>query len=95
MLVTSAFIDGKDPGSACRVRVVEGNTTFEGRCTSGEPTADKTCKVSFDVDDDTIKGRIYCHQFASTAMLSTKRYLVQPGTVDDPVEFELQGCEGL
>ncbi len=93
--VNSALIDGKDPGKSCRVRVVEGNTTFEGRCTSGDPTAEETCKVSFDVEDDVLKGRIYCDEITSTAMLSTKRYLVQSGTVDEPVEFELQGCDGL
>jgi hypothetical protein len=98
--VDRAFIDGKDPGNACKVRVSEGANTYVGSCTSGTPTADKPCQLSFKPVDGVITGSIWCQALPNGANSTITRDVVAPYTdVSMPtkaaVKFELDGCPGL
>jgi hypothetical protein len=95
--IRSAHIGG-EVNDQCRVRVTEGVNEFEGGCTKGDPdpSVDAQCKVSFKVyDPQIIRGQVFCDQLPQPAAVTNFRYLVSPGTRDEPMEFDVYNCEGL
>ncbi len=93
--IQQAFVDGNDPGSLCLVSVREGANTYLGACTSGTPTADQPCQLTFKLVGSTVKGTLYCAGIPNSGTTVSKRYLVAPTTETTPVSFELEGCTGL
>jgi hypothetical protein len=79
----------------CSVRVVEGNNTYVGTCSSDEPSSDAPCQVSFTLQDKIIKGSVYCANIPADGNQTSTRYLVAPNTASDPATFSLYGCPGL
>jgi hypothetical protein len=93
--VEQAYLDGKDPGQACKVRVTEGGNTYVGGCTGGSPTAANPCQISFTVDAGIVKGSFWCKALPNGANSTTTRDVVTPGSKADAIKFEVDGCTGL
>ncbi|MDD9933515.1 MAG: hypothetical protein OXT09_07930 [Myxococcales bacterium] len=93
--VLQVNLDDDDPGSDCSVQVKEGSNTYEGDCTSGDPTVEEPCSVDFSVDGDVVTGEIFCADVPNRNMAMTKRHLVAPGEEEEGAQFELHGCTGL
>jgi hypothetical protein len=92
--ITRAIL-GDDQSSECRVRIIEGANTYEGACTSGEPTEELPCQVEFEREGGIIEGRVYCNRIRNEANLASYRYLVDPGSSDRAARIEVHNCSGL
>jgi len=92
--ILQANVDKQDPGSSCRVQIVEGNNTYERHCTSRDPTADVPCHVKISDVKGSAKGSVLCGELPNRNDMTVTRHLVKPGT-SDPAPFEIQGCPGL
>jgi hypothetical protein len=88
-------LDAGDPGSSCRVSVVEGNNTYEGVCAPDDPEPPNApCVVDLELDGDVIQGSVYCAGIPNRSTSTITRHVVAPGE-DAPADFEVQGCTGL
>jgi hypothetical protein len=92
--VLQVSVDKKDPGESCRVQVSEGSNTYEGRCTSGDPTADAPCQVKITDDHGLATGKILCGAIPNRNDSTVTRHVVKPGTTD-AASFVIHGCDGL
>lgn len=99
--VSEAPIGDAGPGSKCLVRVKERANTYVGGCTDGEPEPDAECQVKAEIEDDVVKGTIFCDEIPNDNIASSKRHLVLSDRLgsdhDDltPATFELHGCSGI
>lgn len=93
--VAQALIDGKDPGSSCKVRVIEGGNTYVGGCTSGAPSSENPCQLTFKLDGSIVTGTIWCKAIPNGANNTSVRDVVTPYTMNKPIPFEVDGCTGL
>jgi hypothetical protein len=92
--VSQVPLDGS-PGVGCSVRVVEGSNRYEGRCTDGEPDADRPCQVEVEVEDGIVTGSVHCVRIPNTANASVHRYVTAPRSAGRSASFEVHGCDGL
>jgi hypothetical protein len=91
--ITQADIDSKDPGNSCKIRVSEGANTYEGACTSGDPSDDNPCHLEIAEKNGIVKGNVLCDKIPSVADATVFRYVVKPNTDDQAASFELHGCQ--
>jgi hypothetical protein len=92
--IKGAHIEG-DVTDSCEVRVVEGANTYEGKCTSDEPTEAAPCQVKFRKKDNVVEGGVFCSKIPNTASLTSFRYLVEPGSRDESAPVAVHNCVGL
>lgn len=95
--VRDVGLDGReitDPGAGCRIIAEEGANAYEGRCTVGNPAADRPCSISGEISGTTVTGTLLCEEIPSDANRSDTRFLVAPVSREE-TEFRLEGCEGL
>jgi hypothetical protein len=95
LTVSGGRLDGEESDGPCVVRVIEGDTTYKGDCSTDDPTTERPCQVSFKEKNGVIKGSLYCDKIPVDGNLTQIRYLVAPYSSEDPAEFELYGCSGL
>jgi hypothetical protein len=95
LTVKGARIGGDESDGPCEVRIVEGDTTYTGACSTDEPSDDHPCQISVKEKNGVIKGSLYCDRIPTMGSLSQIRYLVAPYSNEDPAKFELYGCSGL
>lgn len=93
--VRNARLGGEESEGPCDVRVIEGNNTYVGGCSSEEPSSERPCQISLREKAGVITGELYCRQIPNNVSLAQIRYLVAPRTEDEPAELELYGCRGL
>jgi hypothetical protein len=93
--ILQADVEKSDPGSSCRVQVVEGSNTYEGRCGSAAPSADVPCQLNkLKVSNGVVTGKLLCDAIPNRNDSSVTRYLVAPGSTD-PISLEVHGCPDL
>jgi hypothetical protein len=90
----SVNLDSSDPGDGCRVVATEGGNTYEGHCTSAEPSGDDECQIKVDVEHETVIGSILCEKIPNRSTNEVVRYLVKGGG-SSAAEFVFEGCTGL
>jgi hypothetical protein len=93
--ITRANIDADEQPGECKVRVTEGANIYEGACTGDEPSTEQPCTVKFERKAEIVEGRVYCDKIPNQANLASFRYLLDPGTNDKPMKFEVHNCTGL
>lgn len=93
--VKGARIGGEESDGPCQVRVVEGDTTYVGPCSTDEPSSERPCQVSLKEKGGVIKGSLKCNRIPMEGSPTFIRYVVAPYSSEDPAELELYGCEGL
>jgi hypothetical protein len=94
--IFEANLDDDNPGNTCEIIVKEGNNTYKGRCTSGEPDEDAACQVKLEVEGDVVHGSLLCLEMPNQVNSTTFRRVVNPGKdVEKPASFEIHGCVGL
>ena len=86
---------GSDPGDQCEVRVKEGSNEYRGFSKAEGSDGEQPCEVELTPDGSGFVGRVYCNQIRSHLSASRFRYVVAPGTNDDPAEVVASGCTGL
>jgi len=91
--VTRATVGEDEQSDECRVRITEGANTYEGACTSDEPSEDTPCQVEFEREGEIISGSVYCRRIPNMANLTSYRYLVDPGSNDKAAKLEVHNCE--
>lgn len=89
-----ANLDSSNRGSGCRVVVAEGNNTYEGRCTSGDPDSDQPCRVELEVEDGIVLGTVLCEGVPNKNTAMFTRHVVAPNS-QSAARFEVHGCRGL
>ncbi|MFI5308609.1 MAG: hypothetical protein ACHQ53_14715 [Polyangiales bacterium] len=92
--ILQANVDKKDPGAGCRVLVTEGSNTYEGRCTSGDPTTGAPCQVIIKDDKGVATGSVLCDAIPNRNDSTVTRHVVLPGSTD-AAKFAIHGCPGL
>lgn len=92
--IVQANLDASDPGGACRVVTAEGNNTYEGKCTGGDPTGEEPCRVELEAEDGIVMGSVLCEHVPNKNTSMFTRYLVAPNS-ESPARFEVHGCRGL
>jgi len=92
--ISNGNVTGDESDGPCQVTVVEGANTYQGACGTDEPTADRPCQVSFNVDKGVLKGNLYCADITNEATANVTRYIVAPLT-RGAASFEVYGCPGL
>lgn len=85
---------GEDPGPNCRIRVREGQNTYEGRCSAAPPSAELPCQLALRAQDGVLFGSVACEHIPNLATTALWRSVFTPLT-RDPAEFEVHGCPGL
>jgi hypothetical protein len=93
--ILRANIEEREQNDECRVRVHEGDNTYEGACTGETPSGEAPCQVSFERKNEIVEGSLYCDRIPNLGNLSTYRYLVEPGSMNRAAKFEVHNCEGL
>ena len=87
---------GDDPGDQCQVRVKEGTgQEYRGSCKPLESESDAPCEVELTADGSGFTGKVLCRKIPHQNNQSLFRYVVSPGTDDEPAEVVAQGCSGL
>jgi len=86
---------GNDPGSQCEVRVKEGINEYRGFCKPEGSDDEQPCEVELTADGSGFMGRVFCSQIRHHLTASLFRYVVAPGTNDEPAEVVASGCAGL
>jgi hypothetical protein len=86
---------GSDPGDRCEVRVKEGINEYRGGCKAEGSGDAQPCEVELTADGSGFVGRVYCDQIRHNLTSSLFRYVVAPGTRDEPAEVVASGCSGL
>ncbi len=89
--IFQADVDKSDPGGSCHTEVVEGSNTYDGPCSSGDPSSDWPCQLKLKLKNGVIKGTVLCNAIPNHNDSTLTRHLVDPGTMD-PVSFEIHGC---
>jgi len=92
--VDQASLAGRNPGKSCSVVVTEASNSYQGTCTADEPTDDAPCQLKMKQDGQNVSGSLYCKHIPNRSNADFTRYVVKPGT-NDPLRFEVDGCEGL
>ena len=87
--IFQADVDKSDPGSSCHTQVVEGSNSYDGPCSSGEPSSDRPCQLKLKLKDGVIKGSVLCNAIPNRNDSMLTRHLVSPwhdrgGAVRDP-----------
>lgn len=86
---------GNDPGGQCEVRVTEGSNEYRGACKAEGSDDAQPCEVELNADGTGFVGRVYCDQIRHHRSASLFRYVVAPGTGDEPADVVASGCSGL
>jgi hypothetical protein len=89
--IDQAGLDDTAHGAACSVKVLDSGSTYKGRCTKGDPTAEAPCKVSLQREGDIVRGTVLCDRIPIQDMMNPFRYLRRPNS-NRPVEVEVRGC---
>ena len=89
-----ANLDSANPGSGCLVVVSEGNNTYEGKCTGGDPDADAPCRVELEEEDGIVMGSVLCEAIPNKNTGMFTRHVVAPNS-QSAARFEVHGCRGL
>jgi len=90
-----AIGEDEEQTDVCTIAVTEADNTYEAGCTSGDPTGDKRCQVSFERKDEIVEGTVYCNKIPNPRFLQTYRYLVGPGSMTRGAKIAVHNCEGL
>jgi hypothetical protein len=111
--ITSAVYDSADGnvGSACRVKIVEGSNSYEGRCSAAAPTPAIPCQLTEfrATDSGALEGKLYCNDLPVGASPTTTRDIARAGAFDRctnssgaevdpsqcPATFLIDPCDGL
>jgi hypothetical protein len=93
--ITRGEIDSDEQPGECEVQLLEGANSYEGACSGEDPSDAVPCKVTFDPEDEIVKGTMYCKKIKLEGAPSNFRYLVDPGSTDTPAKFEVHNCTGL
>jgi hypothetical protein len=86
---------GNDPGDQCEVRVKEGINEYRGFCKAEGSDDEQPCEVELTADGSGFVGRVFCNQIRHHLSNTLLRYVVAPGTTDEPAEVVASGCSGL
>jgi hypothetical protein len=87
-------LDADEPGGDCLVSIQEGNNTYEGGCTDGDPSEDDPCQVLLEEDSGIVSGTLLCENISNRSS-DTARHVVTPGSMDGPADITIHGCSGL
>jgi len=98
-------------GDSCRVKITEGDNTYEGRCSSAAPTPSIPCQLTnFSTNNGgSVEGSLYCDNIPAASSPSTTRDVARSGafssctdssgaSVDPrncPATFLIEPCSGL
>lgn len=86
---------GNDPGDQCEVRITEGVNEFRGSCKPDGASGSAPCEVELTRSGSGFDGTVLCKQIRHHRTASLFRYVVSPGTTDEPAAISAQGCVGL
>lgn len=92
--VIQANLDASGPGGSCRVVAVEGDNSYEGKCTGGDPSEEEPCRVELEAEDDIVMGSVLCENIPNRNSAMITRHLVAPNS-ESAARFEVHGCRGL
>ena len=87
-------LDRADPGGSCSVSVSEGDNSYEGKCTAGDPTSEEPCQVELEAEDGIVMGSVLCEHMPNRNAAMITRHLVAPSS-ESAARFEVHGCRGL
>jgi hypothetical protein len=89
--VDQAGLDGASHGASCSVKVLDGNSTYKGRCADGDPTVDNPCQLDLKKEGTAIRGTITCRKIPLLDSTTPFRYLVHPNS-SRAATIEIRGC---
>lgn len=90
-----------DVGPTCRVKIVEGNNTYEGACSASPPSRAIPCQLSdFGINTmGLLHGSLYCDNIPVGSSPGITRDIAKAGTHGSlpvqPAEFFVDPCTGL
>lgn len=90
-----------DVGPSCRVKIVEGNNTYEGPCSTSPPSSSSPCQLTdFGINTmGLLHGSLYCDNIPVGSSPGITRDIARAGTHGSlpaqPAEFLVDPCEGL
>ena len=90
-----------DVGPTCRVRIVEGNNTYEGACSTSAPSRNTPCQLTdFGINSmGLLHGNLYCDNIAVPSSPGITRDIAKAGTHGtlpvQPAVFFVDPCTGL
>lgn len=92
--ISNGNVAGDESDGPCQVKVIEGANTYQGACGTDDPSMDRPCQVSFNVDKGVLKGTLYCANIQNEATANVTRYFVAP-LLRSAASFEIYGCSGI
>lgn len=94
------FGDVNSVGTACHVKIIDGDNTYEGSCSTAAPTFAVPCQIT-DFGKSSygrLEGKLYCDNIKVASAPDITRDVVRAGTAGSapqPAEFKFDPCEGL
>jgi len=92
--ISNGNLAGEESDGPCEVRLVEDNNTYVGACGSDFPTSERPCEITLFVEENVVKGTVFCNQIPNESNRTTTRWLTRPST-REPATFELHGCKDI